>query len=222
MLDADQIVEPTLLRYHMKFRFWFQVYDPVKPSHYNLPRIYQQTEANAGEYDIPPAYALPGLPVAGYPDWPVGKMTPGTSCTGTCPGGPDCECVHTITYKWNVGGMRLIYAGGHCHAPACIDITLYENSTGTPKLLCHQLPVYGSGDVTHDKYQEAGYLALPPCLWSDDPSEGLQPTVWLPANTELISIKRNRNTVEGHFGEMASWQMRGVFFPSNKTTEMTL
>ena len=26
----------------------------------------------------------------------------------------------------------------------------------------------------------------------------------------LVSIKRNRNTHDGHFGEMASWQMRGV------------
>mgnify|MGYP004361758237 CR=1 FL=1 len=28
----------------------------------------------------------------------------------------------------------------------------------------------------------------------------------------MFSIKRNRNTHAGHFGEMASWQMRGVNF----------
>merc|ERR1712032_187606 len=71
--------------------------------------------------------------------------TPGTTCTGTCPDGPDCECIHTITYHWTMSNTRLIYAGGHCHAPACISIELYENSTGTPRLLCRQLPEYGHG-----------------------------------------------------------------------------
>jgi hypothetical protein len=74
MLDTDQRQKHSLdrdkLRYHMKFRFWFQEYVPSgakapptgtsdnrsTASHFNLPRIYFQTEANAGEYDIPPAF----------------------------------------------------------------------------------------------------------------------------------------------------------------------
>jgi len=219
MLDADQEVRPELLRYHMKIRFWFQEYVPApsgsgKPSHYNLPRIYYQTEANAGEYDIPPAFALPGKPVPGYTDWPENVPTPGTTCTGTCPNGPDCDCVHTITYHWTVSNIRLVYAGGHCHAPSCISIELYRNDTGTPQLLCHQATRFGQGRFPEDKWDEAGYIMLPPCLWSDDPSEGLEPTQWLPENTPLISIKKNHNTHQGHYGEMASWQMRGVNFPS--------
>ena len=109
--------------------------------------------------------------------------------------------------------MRLMYAGGHCHAPSCIGISLYKNDTGTPELLCHQRPIYGSGNIDADKYDEAGYLALPPCLWSKDPKEGLEPPVWLGPNTPLVSVKKNRNTHLGHYGEMASWQMRGVYFP---------
>jgi len=217
MLDADQEIRPELLRYHMKFRFWFQEYMPDsgngKPTHYDLPRIYYQTEAHAGEYDIPPAFALPGQPIVGYGKWPENKPTPGTTCTGTCPNGPDCECMHTITYHFTMPAARLLYAGGHCHAPACVSIELYENRTGTPNLLCRQLPKYGSGDVEHDRFDEAGYLSLPPCLWSDLGGEGLEASVWLPEGTPLISIKRNWNTHMGHFGEMASWQMRGVFFP---------
>jgi len=222
MLDADQEIRPELLQYHMKFRFWFQEYTParpvrpanapVAPSHYNLDRIYYQTEANAGEYDIPPAFALPGHPIPGYERWPVGKPTPGTSCTGTCPDGPDCACLHTITYHWTVSNIRLLYAGGHCHAPACHSIELYQNSTGTPSLLCRQLPKYGLGAIDKDKYDEANYLALPPCLWSDNKTEGLEPSVWLPKDTPMFSIKRNVNTHTGHLGEMASWQMRGVSF----------
>jgi hypothetical protein len=220
MLDADQEIRPELLRYHMKFRFWFQEYKKDatgQVNYYDLPRIYYQTEANAGEYDIPPAFALPGLPVVGYHDWPLNKPTPGTTCTGTCPNGPDCECIHTITYHWTVSNMRLIYAGGHCHAPACISIELYRNDTVPPTLLCRQLPIYGKGTFPEDKYDEAGYLSLPPCLWGEAP---LEPSVWLPKDTPLFSIKKNRNTHMGHLGEMASWQMRGVNFPLNKTVTL--
>jgi len=214
MLDADQEIRPELLRYHMKFRFWFQEYTPAinesKPSHYNLERIYYQTEAWAGEYDIPPAFALPGKPIPGYPKWPLNKPTPGTTCTGTCPDGKDCHCIHTITYHWNMSNVRLIYAGGHCHAPSCISMELYRNDTGTPELLCRQIPQVGKGNFPVDKFDEAGYIALPPCLWGDD--EGLEPSVLLGPDTPLFSIKKNLNTHQGHYGEMASWQMRGVYF----------
>ena len=50
------------------------------------------------------------------------------------------------------------------------------------------------------RYDEAGYLALPPCLWGDA-EEGLQPSVFLGPNTPMISIKKNRNTDMGHYGE---------------------
>lgn len=74
MLDADQTKhdDGPLLKYHMKFRFWYSEYKPEGPpvskgvaalsnaSHIDLPRIYWQTEANAGEYDIPPAFFVEG------------------------------------------------------------------------------------------------------------------------------------------------------------------
>jgi hypothetical protein len=174
------------------------------------------TEANAGEYDIPPAFYTEGQPkIVGYPEvGPYPELSPGSSCTGNCPHGDDCECIHTITYNNTVSNMRLIYAGGHCHAPACIGIWLYRNDPGHEmELLCHQAPIYGKGSNTNSKagmYDEEGYLALPPCLWGDEP--GLHPSVLLPPNTPLVSIKKNRNTHQGHYGEMASWQMRGISF----------
>ena len=90
MLDVDQDPGSVLLRYHMKFRFWFQEYEPTnatKPapdqvtpdataSHNNLERLYWQTEANAGEYDVPPAFVEGGETIVGYPGWPAGKPTP--------------------------------------------------------------------------------------------------------------------------------------------------
>ena len=130
MLDADQEAKCSncgdLLRYHMKFRFWFQEYTPAtataNASHQNLERVYYQTEANAGEYDIPPAFARDDVPIPGYPNWPADKPTPGTHCNGTCPDGPDCECYHELTYRWPSPATRLIYAGGHCHAPSCLSM----------------------------------------------------------------------------------------------------
>ena len=64
-----------------------------------------------------------------------------------------------------------------------------------------------------DRFDEAGYITLPPCLWGTA-DEGLAPPTWLPPNTPMLSIKKNRNTHAGHFGEMASWQMRGVNIPA--------
>ena len=76
---------------------------------------------------------------------PEGVPTPGTVCTGAdCPGGADCACAHVIERHWtpqptdfgyadNGGdgiGMRLLYAGGHCHAPACLRLDLFRNDTG--------------------------------------------------------------------------------------------
>jgi hypothetical protein len=134
LLDADQVVPDALLRYHMKFRFWYEEYVPgpdptshVGASHVDLPRIYWQTEANAGEYDIPPAFWVDGQPkIVGYPEQgPYPALSPGTQCTGDCPSGDSCKCVHTITYNNSVSNMRLIYAGGHCHArPARFELAI--------------------------------------------------------------------------------------------------
>ena len=41
-------------------------------------------------------------------------------------------------------GINLIYAGGHCHAPSCISIELFNADTG--ELICRQTPVYGKSD----------------------------------------------------------------------------
>jgi len=90
--QAEDSLKRDVLRYHVKLRFWFQEYkvdSAGKASHVDLPRIYYQTEAHATEYDIPPAFRRPNDPaIPGYPDWPVGKLTPGTSCSGSCPDGP--------------------------------------------------------------------------------------------------------------------------------------
>ena len=39
-------------------------------------------------------------------------------------------------------GLKLVMAGGHCHAPACISIELYNDGTGE-QLICWNEAVYG-------------------------------------------------------------------------------
>ena len=63
-------------------------------------------------------------------------------------------------------------------------------------------------------FDELGYLALPPCIWGPE-DEGLMPPTFLSFDTNLMSIKRNNNT-NGHYGEMASWQMRGILVKNDQ------
>jgi len=210
LLDEDQEVPEGYQEYRLKWRFYFEEYQPRKvPSHQNLVRLYWQTEVYAGEYDIVPCL----------------------------PGTPPQECIQVITARWKVhtmmmdcslrdkdigctgvgstdpartAGIQLIYAGPHCHAPDCLSMELYNADTG--RLLCRMEPQFGASDHVYD---ERGYVALPPCLWGEA-SDGLLEPELLSLDTELLSIKRNNNTV-GHYGEMASWQMRGVVVPRGGT-----
>jgi hypothetical protein len=60
-------------------------------------------------------------------------------------------------------------------------------------------------------YEEFGFIAIPPCLWSSQ-DDNLADPILLSLNTTLLSIKRNNSTFP-HTGEMASWQMRGIVVP---------
>lgn len=221
LLDTDQEIPwpDNYLEYRLKFRFYFEEYQAgvegsSPPSHQNLVRLYWTTEANAGEYDIV-----------------------------QCPEGtPSDQCVQVITSRWKVRdmmadcslrndgswctgkgstdnqtteGIKLIYAGPHCHAPTCLSMDLFNADTG--KLLCHMEPIYGASD---ELYDEHGFLAIPPCLWGDI-SEGLVEPELLSLDTTLLSIKRNNNTL-GHTGEMASWQMRGIVVPKEQKRQQSV
>ena len=168
------------MTYHLKFRFWYNSYK----NHNNLERLYFQTEAYAGEYDVP-----------------------------KCNKSDNIECVHSITARWitkdminnrgNSTGTNLIYAAPHCHAPSCISVELYNGDTG--QLLCKVNGDFGQG--TNKKYDEKYYIKLNPCIWGYEP--GLIKPPFLHWDTNLFSIKKNNNTY-AHYGEMASWQMRGI------------
>ena len=55
---------------------------------------------------------------------------------------------------WNesqTSKVALLRAGSHCHAPACLNETLYNADTG--EVLCMNKPLYGNGTAV---FQEAG------------------------------------------------------------------
>jgi len=232
LLDKDQDPWPgKLLTYRMKFRFWFQPWrppaavaarlpparlgapnPPAAASHANLVRFYWQTESFAGEYDVPRGADSLGhdrgattySEAEGYvytiaSEWPAADSVYGCDPTRK-------KCVPDGT-----NGFELVYAGGHCHAPNCISLELTIKETG--ELLCLQRPVRGNGSLT-DPFDDMGYITLPPCLWGRDGESGgraLPPRPRVPLNATLRSVCRQNSTV-GHYGQMASWQMRGVFY----------
>merc|ERR1712012_870445 len=178
LLAKDQTPPEELLTYHMKFRFYFQPYTAASAtapaSHENLLRMYYQTEANAGEYDVP-------------------KCVEGT---------PSSMCTHEITAHFTVADM-----GQKCDIrknPSCWGPDYDKTHQGINLIYAHY-PTYGK---THEVFDELGYLAIPPCIWGTE-QEGLIAPIFLPFNANLTSIKRNNNTYT-HYGEMASWQMRGI------------
>jgi len=216
LLDRDQNPWPDqLLTYYMKFRFWFQPWRSTPASHANLERFYWQTESYAGEYDIPPGPTSIGKDRGatsydaqdGYvytiaSEWPAAWTVWG--CDPTNATGPQCV-------PDGVRGFELAYAGGHCHAPNCLSIELKIKETG--EVLCRQKPLWGTGDVEHDPFDDAGYATLPPCLWRgvNDSDISLPPRPRVPIHATLRTVCRQNSTI-GHTGQMASWQMRGVFY----------
>jgi len=86
---------------------------------------------------------------------------------------------------------------------------LFNNDTG--ELICRQLPSYGTlrqNATGERRFEELGYLALPPCVWGDV-KQGLKEPPLLRWDTNLSAIKRTNSTY-GHTGEMARWQGHGV------------
>jgi hypothetical protein len=179
LLDADQEIpwNDTKLEYHLKFRFHVQPYNET----IHKPVVRQSWGlASPVEYDVP-----------------------------KCPEGtPTKKCVHKITGSFVVGqgpgeqNLSLVRANFHCHAPTCLGFELYHNETR--KLICRETPLYGGNGLFEKKFDEQGYIAIPPCLWGEG-TQDLEPPV-LVSGQPLYSVKY-ANSTYGHHGEMAWMQV---------------
>jgi hypothetical protein len=214
----EKELSPDIFEYFIKFRFYFQNWSPktaTKPaSHQNVVRLYHQTEDAASEYDIHQcnlSTTAPGDCVQQITaHFQVKEMLSPAHVQPIFKGRAPVEDGSLSAVQMNDTGVKILFAGGHCHAPSCVSLELYNADTGA--LICRQIPVIGQtlhpdGDANGTAYDEKGYVAIPPCLWGDL-KYGLEPAVLLTWETNLTSIKRNNNT-HAHLGEMASWQMRG-------------
>ena len=165
LLDKNQshLIPKQPLKYNMKMRFYFQEYDPLK--HLQLYRWHWQTAMGSGEYDVPKCKA--GTP----PDQCVytikAKIRVSDFANGPC----DYRSgLNALTPACKVGsvGFKPIFLGGHCHAPTCLSMELFNADTG--ESICRNVPTYGhlTANATGDRrFEEKGYLALPPCVWGD-------------------------------------------------------
>mmetsp|Transcript_129827 Transcript_129827/g.277119 ORF Transcript_129827/g.277119 Transcript_129827/m.277119 type:complete len:521 (-) Transcript_129827:100-1662(-) len=210
LLDADQEVPPAVDEVFFKWRFYFEDYNP------SIHRPVVHIEWSLNDCD---SGGSPGNPKnCKHIEYDVPRAP-----SSVAPG----EAVHEVTSTWQVrdmlhpcdsrtepycadprlagkDGLSLVMAGGHCHAPACISLELFDADTG--ELLCSIRPRFGK---THKAKDEESYLWLPPCQWGRA-EEGLMPPPLLHLDTNLTSIKRENSTY-AHPGVMAIWQMRAIY-----------
>jgi hypothetical protein len=178
LLDAEQEQpwQDQPLVYYKKFRVYYQEYDPKK--HVELARHDWGIAADGdhSEYDV-------------------------VQCP---PGTPTAECTQLITGTWNPvsstdTNQYMIKAHFHCHAPTCIRMEMWNNDTG--KLLCRENGLYGgTNKIDLPRFDEDGYIAMPPCLWGS-PEDGLEPPPLMTGMT--IKVTALTNNTYGHHGEMA-------------------
>ena len=191
LLDKNQshLIPDDVLQYHMKMRFYFQPFNPER--HQQLYRWHWQTAMGAGEYDVPIAPA--GTPPQNATHTITAKIQVKDFATGAC---NYRSGINALTPECKPGsvGFKPIFLGGHCHAPTCLSMSLYNADTG--ELLCRNVPTYGTlkagANGTADpnrRFEEDGYLALPPCVWSEDPASGLPLAPLLTWNTNLSAVK---------------------------------
>lgn len=109
-------------------------------------------------------------------------------------------------FFWKVLPVLLRCIDSTC-SPGAFSLSMELYNADTGQLLCGVDTLKGSGST--ETYDEKGFIAIPPCLWSEHQGSELPRPLFLPLNTTLLSIKR-ANSTWPHTGEMASWQMRGV------------
>jgi hypothetical protein len=74
---------------------------------------------------------------------------------------------------------------------------MWNNDTG--ELICRSIAKYGTGT---EVFNEANYVAIPPCIWGHQAGLHLPPTIT--PQTNLTAIKYFNNSFR-HMGQMAQW-----------------
>ena len=192
--------------YFLKWRYYFQEYTPAPrarsppqgaegpaaASHKALHHWVFLIDAAVNDYEEDNAQ---------YGQRSVGKisahLTAANLCDAGCDGdGPGKEAP-SLSKRITPYVMT-----PHCHAPSCIREELWDADRHI--LLCSVTARYGNTRYgpTSKVFNEKNYVALPPCVFGDQP--GLQPPFTLSPLTNLTAIKYFNNTYR-HLGQMAQW-----------------
>lgn len=202
LLDADQELpwSDIPITYYMKYRLYFQEYIPAPApapapvfnaaSHVDTFDITWSIAGATGEYDVP-----------------------------RCPEGTPTElCTHEISGTIVPSGAdyHFVAAHYHCHAPTCISLEIWNNSTDTPELLCKEVPYHGAASAAtqSDRFDEPGYIAQRVCLWGIHPPFEYPPFV----SGQKLWVKAVTNSTYGHHGEMALPQMLLASMPKQNAS----
>ena len=202
LLDKAQTTPSQVDTYQMKFRLWYEEYEGQTPQYDHAFFMFITNDAGTGEYDIPQC-------AAGTPAEECIYTTESTFAVRDsmrkCAALSDGWCAP----NWNeTNDVLLLRAGTHCHAPACINETLYDVATGD--VICFNRPLFGKG-IAPD-FDELDYAAgIPPCMWGSE-ADGLLPNPRLRLDQQLRIVKHT-NATNAHYGVMAQWQMRGAWAP---------
>jgi hypothetical protein len=210
LLDADQTVPAFVDEIFFRFRFYFEDYNPSV--HQTIHHVeWSQNGCNSGaggpnpmgckhiEFDV-----VKGVGSSYGPNIQVFQSTfPASGLVETYCTPGDGQCMDGS--KVGPGGIKLILAATHCHAPNCLRQELYNADTG--EAICITTPILGESEEAFD---EKGYLYAPPCTWGDSPAEGFMPPPVILMNTNLKMVTLYNSTY-GHPGQMGIWQMKAAY-----------
>jgi len=219
LLDHDQPQPTPVDTVRFKWRFYHEAYDPAAHS----PTVHLEWAVNGcdsgGPNGNPSNCAhIEYDAVASPPSTPPAEQvhtvtshfrTRDMLAPKGCDATTDPYCADATVARARGGGVQLLMAGGHCHAPACLSLELWNDDT--KELVCRVTPRLGHGDAVYD---EAGYVYLPPCQWGHEPH--LHPPPFLALDANLSAVKKTNSSVY-HYGVMGIWQMRGAYMPAGRS-----
>lgn len=189
LTDVDQMsmIPDKTDRYFLKWRYYFQEYQPATAtaaaSHRHLHHWVFLIDNSVNDYEEDNAH---------YGTASIGKISAHLQAKDM-----GLEDVPK-TFK----GITPLVMTPHCHAPSCIREEFWNADTG--EIICNMTAEYGSTvyGSTNNVFNEADYIAIPPCIYGDQ--AGLQKPFTLSPETNITAIKYFNNTYR-HVGQMAQW-----------------
>ena len=208
-LAQERLIHPEKVdTYYLKWRYYFQEYmhapaaparsppqrpsGPAAASHKALHHWVFLIDAAVNDYEEDNAH---------YGRRSIGRISAHLTAADLC----DAGCDGAGPGKESPSRSKKItpyVMTPHCHAPSCIREELWDADRNV--LLCNVTARYGSERYgpTSKVFNEKNYVALPPCIFGDQP--GLQQPYTLSPHTNLTAIKYFNNTYR-HLGQMAQW-----------------